>query len=104
MILENLVFKTYGEARRYCEKYGIEVKGNTDVFMIAKGLARAFLEGEKVRSVDFPILRIIDDYLKNGAKIERQDDYVCLIRADGEIIARGEDLKTLLMEAMFVLC
>lgn len=51
MVLENLVFKTHGEARQYCEKYGIEVKGNTDVFMVARGLARAFLDGNKDKKI-----------------------------------------------------
>lgn len=63
-----------------------------------------FLAACQANDVDFPVLNIIDDHLKNGAKIEMQDDYVCLIRSDGEIIAMGKDLKTMLMEAVFALC
>lgn len=55
-------------------------------------------------SVDFPILRIVDKYLRNGATIEMRDDKVCLIRADGEIVGRGDILQGLLTELIFVLC
>jgi hypothetical protein len=53
---------------------------------------------------DFPILRIIDSHLKNGALIEMRGDKVCLIRGDGEVIGRGDTLQKLLTELIFVLC
>jgi len=37
--------KTWGEACRYCEKYGIKVKGNTDVFEIANALEWVYQDG-----------------------------------------------------------
>ena len=39
-------FKTHGDARKFCEKYGIEVRGNTDVFNLAESLLRAYKDGE----------------------------------------------------------
>jgi hypothetical protein len=38
-------FKTYGDAKEYCKKYGIIINGNPDVLNIANALARAFLDG-----------------------------------------------------------
>lgn len=49
-------------------------------------------------------LRTITDHLKNGVEIKVRDDKVCLIRADGETIARGGNLKAMLIAAIFVLC
>lgn len=67
--------------------------------------ARAIEAACQAKDVGFPILRIIEnDHLKNGAKIERQDDHVCLIRADGKIVGRGDTLQGLLAELIFILC
>lgn len=38
-------FRTWGEARRYCEKYELEVKLSTDVFTLAETLLRAYQDG-----------------------------------------------------------
>lgn len=59
---------------------------------------------KKDKEIDFPILRIIDEYLKNGATIETQDDKVCLIQTDGEIVGQGDTLQNLLTELIFILC
>ena len=68
---------------------------------------RMWLIAEEIadnQSVDFPILDIIDDHLRNGASIEMRDDRVCLIRADGEVVAKGENLKAMLINAVLILC
>jgi len=43
-------FETHGDARKFCEKYGIEVRGNTDVFNTADSLLRAYNDGENKQS------------------------------------------------------
>jgi len=43
-------FETHGDARKFCEKYGIEVRGNTDVFNTADSLLRAYNDGENEQS------------------------------------------------------
>lgn len=54
--------------------------------------------------VAFPILRLIDQQLALGARIEVRDGKICLIGANGEVIARGNGLQELFIEAIFVLC
>ena len=41
-------FATWGEARDYCKKFGLEVHGNMEVFEIAEALLRAFNEGKNL--------------------------------------------------------
>lgn len=40
-------FKTFGDARRYCEKYGITTPGNTNIFEVAEALLRAYNDGKQ---------------------------------------------------------
>ncbi len=42
--MEN-IFKTVGEATRFCEKFGFEVKGNTEAFALAMTLSKALAPG-----------------------------------------------------------
>ena len=59
---------------------------------------------QDANDVDLPILRIINDYLRNGASIEVRDDKVCLIRADGEILVDGESLVKFFENCIWTLC
>jgi membrane protease subunit (stomatin/prohibitin family) len=38
-------FKTNGEARRFCEKYGFTVPGNLNAFDLAEAFLKAFNDG-----------------------------------------------------------
>ena len=40
-------FTTWGEARDYCKRFGLEIHGNLEVFEIAEALLRAFTAGQK---------------------------------------------------------
>lgn len=67
-------------------------------------------------SLAFPILRIIDEELAKGARIEMRgyidmplghgenEAKICLVGADGDVIARGAGIKQLFIETIFVLC
>lgn len=58
-----------------------------------------------MKEIDFPILRIIEnEHLRNGAEIKMRDDKVCLVRADGKIVGRGNTLQDLFVELIFLLC
>ncbi len=64
-------------------------------------------EVEYVRAdqeVDFPILRIVNEYLNRGGRIERQHGRTCLVDKDGEYLAGGDDLKGLFVNAVFTFC
>ncbi len=67
--------------------------------------ARAIEAACQANDIDLPILRIIEnEHLRNGAIIEIRNGKVCLIRADGQIVGRGDTLRGLLVELIFVLC
>lgn len=55
-------------------------------------------------SMAFPILRIIDQQLAVGRRIEMRDGKTCLIDAKGEIVSMGDGLQELLVSAVMTLC
>lgn len=67
-------------------------------------------------SLAFPILRIVDQQLEAGERIEMRgyidvplghdenEAKICLIGADGKVIARGDGLQEMLVNAVMTLC
>ena len=53
---------------------------------------------------NYPVLRLLEDYLRLGAEIKEQDNRWCLFRADGEEIAGGKTLQELLENLIWFAC
>ena len=45
-------FKTHGEARQYCKKYGFKVPGNVSAFELAESFLSAYKAGSKESEKD----------------------------------------------------
>ena len=55
-------------------------------------------------SVDFPILRHVDNYLHRGGRIEKKYGLICLIDKDGKRIAGAPTMKKMLERLIFAIC
>jgi len=54
-------------------------------------------------TVDFPILRHVDSYLRQGGRIEKRHDLICLINRDGEHVVGGITTKEMLEQLIFLI-
>ena len=55
-------------------------------------------------SVDIPILRIVNEYLQAGGRIEKRHGRICLVDREGEYLCGGDDLKGLFENVIFTFC
>jgi hypothetical protein len=55
-------------------------------------------------SIDFPIFRIVDEYLQAGGRIEKRHGRICLVDREGEYLCGGDNLKELLENVIFTFC
>lgn len=55
-------------------------------------------------SVDIPILRIVDEYLQAGGRIEKRHGRICLVDKEAEYLAGGNNLKELFENVIFTFC
>ena len=47
-------------------------------------------------SIDFPILRIVDEHLQAGGRIEKRHGRICLVNSEDEYIIGGTTTKEML--------
>jgi hypothetical protein len=59
---------------------------------------------ERKQDVDFPILKIIDEYLQAGGRIEVRHGRICLVDKNGEYLASGTTMEELSLNCIFTFC
>lgn len=59
---------------------------------------------EEAQKVDFPVLKIVEKYIKAGGRIETRFDRICLVDENGEYLAGGKTFQELLENCIWTFC